>query len=58
MRANIFFFLSTTPKSPPCLQESPLSLLKTIYATQGMHPDSVEKSLTVDFYLANDPKNT
>ena len=24
MRANIFFFLSITPKSPPCLQESPL----------------------------------
>jgi hypothetical protein len=35
MRANIFFFLSTTPLVP-LVFKSPFSL--TICATQGMHP--------------------
>ena len=38
MRANLFFFLSTIPLVPLVFKSLQESLLKTICATQGMHP--------------------
>ena len=38
MRANIFLFLSTILLVPLVFKNLQESLLKTIWATQGMHP--------------------